>query len=115
MTKKELLQRFVRDLPFKEHPYSKRNWGHPLHSLCSFSGKLKPALAHHLIDQFTSESDVVFDCFSGSGTVPFEAGLMGRRSMGLDYNPVAVTISKGKTGTPCQNRVSAILMNSTTI
>src|SRR5260370_36827678 len=28
-------------LPYKTEPYNSRNWGHPLHSLCSYQGKLK--------------------------------------------------------------------------
>jgi DNA modification methylase len=97
-------------LPFKEHPYSKRNWGDPLHSLCSFSGKLKPSLAYHLINTFTSKEEKVFDCFSGSGTVPFEASLQSRFSFGLDINPIAITISRGKVGKPDLIECSAILL-----
>ena len=37
---------FKSDLPHQKQPYSKRNWGHPLHSLCSYEGKMKPSLAH---------------------------------------------------------------------
>lgn len=87
---------FKRSLPFTEFPYSKRNWGDDLHSLCSFYGKLKPAIAHHLIKTFTSENDTVLDCFSGSGTIPFECALNNRHSFGIDINPMAITISKSK-------------------
>lgn len=93
-------EKFLIELPFKEFPYSKRNWGDPLHSLCSFSGKLKPSLAHHLIEKFTSQNDKVFDFFSGSGTIPFEASKQSRISFGLDINPIAVVISRGKVGVP---------------
>jgi methylase of polypeptide subunit release factors len=87
---------FKENLPFTEFPYSKRNWGNGLHSLCSFYGKLKPAIAHHLIKTFTSENDTILDCFSGSGTIPFECALNNRRSFGIDINPMAITISKAK-------------------
>ncbi|THF53453.1 site-specific DNA-methyltransferase [Flavobacterium supellecticarium] len=103
--------RFLIELPFKEFPYSKRNWGDPLHSLCSFSGKLKPSLAHHLINKFTSEGEKVFDFFSGSGTVPFEASLQSRISFGLDINPIAVAISKGKVGIPNEVDCMNILLD----
>jgi methylase of polypeptide subunit release factors len=89
-------ENFKTELPFKQLPYAKRNWGDDLHSLCSFYGKLKPAISHHLIKAFTAENDVVFDCFSGSGTVPFESALMGRQNFGLDINPIAVVLSKAK-------------------
>ena len=89
-------ENFKMEMPFKQHPFSKRNWGDDLHSLCSFYGKLKPAIAHHLIETFTSENDVIFDCFSGSGTVPFESALLGRRNYGIDINPISVVLSKAK-------------------
>ncbi|WP_447636915.1 DNA methyltransferase [Flavobacterium microcysteis] len=104
-------EKFLMELPFKEFPYSKRNWGDPLHSLCSFSGKLKPSLAHHLINKFTSEGEKVFDFFSGSGTVPFEASRQSRISFGLDINPIAVAISKGKIGIPNEVDCMNILLD----
>ena len=60
---------FKSNLPHKNEPYSKRNWGSSLHSLCSYQGKLKPSIAHHLITCFSSEGDLVMDPFSGSGTL----------------------------------------------
>jgi DNA methylase len=89
-------ENFKSTMPFKQLPYSKRNWGDDLHSLCSFYGKLKPSIAHHLISTFTNENDVVLDCFTGSGTVPFESALLGRKNFGLDINPIAVVLSKAK-------------------
>ena len=82
--------------PFKELPYSKRNWGNKQHSLCSFYGKLKPAISHHLVDTFSSVGDSVLDCFSGSGTIPFEASLNGRKSFGMDINPISIVLSNAK-------------------
>ena len=46
---------FKTDLPFQQPPYSARNWGHRAHSLCSYVGKLKPAIAHHLVGTFVPE------------------------------------------------------------
>lgn len=36
---------FQRTLPHRHGDFAKRNWGSPLHSLCSYQGKLKPSLA----------------------------------------------------------------------
>lgn len=83
------INRFKEDLPYKWHPFTKRNWGHPLHSLCSYQGKLKPAIAHFLVKNFTSKNDVVLDPFCGVGTIPYEACLQGRVGIGVDINPVA--------------------------
>ena len=81
---------------FQEEPYSKRNWGNKQHSLCSFYGKLKPAISYHLVDTFSNIGDNVFDCFSGSGTVPFEASLNGRNSFAMDINPISITLTTAK-------------------
>lgn len=89
---------FKSNKPFRELPFSKRNWGHPNHSICSFYGKLKPSISHFLIDTFTNKNDIVLDCFTGSGTIPFEAALMNRKSFGIDINPIAVAITSSKIG-----------------
>ena len=91
---------FIKNPPFHSKPFNKRNWGNKLHSLCSFYGKLKPSITHHLINVFTEKGDTVLDCFSGSGTVPFESALLGRRNFGIDINPLSVTLSKAKVGRP---------------
>jgi len=91
---------FIKHPPFHSKPFNKRNWGNKLHSLCSFYGKLKPSITHHLINVFTEKGDTVLDCFSGSGTVPFESGLLGRRNFGIDINPLSVTLSIAKVGRP---------------
>jgi DNA modification methylase len=62
---------FKRDLPHQQAPFAARNWGHPLHSLCSYQGKMKPALAHHLVRTFVPPGGRVLDPFAGVGTIPF--------------------------------------------
>jgi hypothetical protein len=47
--------RFQTEIPHQQVPYSSRNWGHNNHSLCSYQGKLKPAIAHHLVNTFVPE------------------------------------------------------------
>ena len=80
---------FGETLPYKQGEFGKRNWGSCMHSLCSYQGKLKPAIAYHLIRQFTKQGDVVLDPFCGIGTIPLEACLSGRVGMGVDLNPIA--------------------------
>jgi hypothetical protein len=106
-----LWQPFKESLPHQRPPYSKRNWGHPLHSLCSYSGKMKPSLAAHLIEAFVPERGRVLDPFSGSGTIPFEATLRGRTAYAFDISPAAVAITAAKTGSP--NRVDCEQVVST--
>ena len=47
--------------------------------------------------KYSSPNDIVYDPFSGSGTVLVEALLAGRRAMGADANPLARLIAKAKT------------------
>lgn len=84
------------DLPYRQHPYSKKNWGNPNHSLCSYQGKLKPAIAHFLVKTFVPKGGRVLDPFSGVGTIPFEAALAGKTSFGIDISPLAFFVSSAK-------------------
>lgn len=93
-------EQFVSRLPYKQSPYGNRNWGHPWHSLCSYHGKLKPAIAHWLISEFTSEGDVVLDPLCGVGTIPFEACLQGRIGIGNDLSELAYVVTKAKLEKP---------------
>lgn len=101
------LKAFVRDLPYRRRPYSKRNWGHPFHSLCSYQGKLKPAIAHFLVKEFTSAGETILDPFSGVGTIPFEACQQGRKGIGVDINPIGYHNTSAKVGGVEKSKVHA--------
>lgn len=87
---------FKNDLPHLKPPFTKRNWGTSLHSVCSYQGKMKPALAHHLVKVFSEENEVVLDPFSGSGTIPFEAAINQRYGLGMDIGLLPVALSNAK-------------------
>lgn len=89
---------FKDNLPHQQDEFAKRNWGHPLHSLCSYQGKMKPSLAAHLVKTFTTPGGRMLDPFSGVGTIPFEAALHGVECWGFDISPPAVHITAGKIG-----------------
>lgn len=103
---------FKEELPYQQQPFAKRNWGNQRHSLCSYQGKLKPAIAHHLVNTFVPEGGAVLDPFSGVGTVPFEAALNGRHSYGFDISIPAYVISAAKVGistkTACDEYIKAL-------
>ena len=94
---------------YKQSPYGNRNWGHPWHSLCSYHGKLKPAIAHWLISEFTSEGDVVLDPLCGVGTIPFEACLQGRIGIGNDLSELAYVVTKAKIEKPNYSGVVEVI------
>ena len=88
--------RFKRKLPHQLGEYASRNWGNPLHSLCSYQGKMKPSLAHHLVKTFTKPGGRLLDPFGGVGTIPFEAALYGVTAWSFDISPAAVPITAAK-------------------
>ncbi|MFT7898954.1 class I SAM-dependent methyltransferase [Tenacibaculum ascidiaceicola] len=92
----DLINKFQLELPFKDLPYSKKSWGHSLHSLCSYQGKLKPALAYWLINYFVPKNGSILDPLGGVGTIPFEGALNGRSVVSNDKSPFASVIAKGK-------------------
>src|SRR5437773_2352682 len=67
-----------------------------LHQLSPYIGKLKSSIATSLIDQFTKRGQVVYDPFSGSGTVALAAWLAGRRVVANDLSPYAYLLTRAK-------------------
>jgi DNA modification methylase len=100
---------FKAELPHQQSPYTARNWGHPLHSACSYLGKMKPALAHFLVHCFSEPGQQVLDPFSGAGTIPFEAALSGRRSAAVDISLLAASVSSAKLCPPPQDALYRLL------
>ena len=100
---------FKDNLPHQEKPYSKRNWGNPLHSLCSYQGKLKPSIAYHLVETFVPEGGIMLDPFAGVGTIPFEAALQGKKAYGFDLSSSANIISKAKLTAASANHTAQMI------
>ncbi|GHJ12701.1 TRM11 family methyltransferase [Micromonospora sp. AKA38] len=103
MRTKELqarIARFQDNLPYTSAEYASRSWGHNLHSLCSYQGKLKPSLAHWLVQSFTDRGSRVLDPIAGVGTVPFEAALNGRLTVANDLSPLAAVVAAAKVAPP---------------
>lgn len=79
-----------------EKPYSIQSWGNWLHRMSPYVGRIKPSFAYFLIEHATSEGDIVLDPFCGIGTIPAEAALNKRKSIGVDLNPYAYSIARAK-------------------
>src|SRR6266852_6011353 len=65
-----------------------------LHQLSPYIGKLKSSIAASLVHQFTKEGDLVYDPFSGSGTVALESWTAGRRVVANDLSPYAYLLTR---------------------
>ena len=102
-------ENFKSTLPHQLPPYSKREWGGPAHSMCSYQGKMKAALAHHLIECFSSPGDIIIDPFSGAGTIPFEACRMGRSGYGIDISELGYILTFAKVAQASEVNVAKLL------
>lgn len=103
--------KFMSEMPYKDKPFSGRNWGHPWHSLCSYHGKLKPAIAHFLVERFSKPGDIVLDPLSGVGTIPLEACLQNRIGIGNDLSELAFCVTKAKLEKPKLDDCLSVLDN----
>jgi hypothetical protein len=66
------------------------------HQLSPYIGKLKSSIAGALISQFTDADDLIFDPFSGSGTIALEAWAAGRSVIANDLSPYAALLTRAK-------------------
>lgn len=107
---KKKAEAFLLNLPYRNFPYGNRNWGHSWHSLCSYHGKLKPAIAYWLISEFTHKGDTILDPLCGVGTIPFEACLQGRIGIGNDLSELAYIVSKAKLEKPNHDNVEHVIL-----
>jgi DNA modification methylase len=66
------------------------------HGYYRYPAKFIPQIVSSLAKKYTKEGDLIVDPFSGCGTTLVESKIMGRPSLGVDINPVAVLITKAK-------------------
>lgn len=72
-------------------------------------GRFASQLPAALIGLFSKPGDLVLDPFVGSGTTPVEAQRLGRRSIGIDLNPIACLAAHASTLTASAARINAVL------
>jgi SAM-dependent methyltransferase len=77
-----------------------------LQQLSPYVGKMKSGMAKVLIKLYSKPGDTVLDPFSGSGVVPLEAALAGRRAWANDLSPYAYVLTRGKLEAPGSEKVA---------
>jgi DNA methylase len=87
--------------------------GHNLHEI-SYRACFKPQLPEFFIDRLTGVDDTVYDPFSGRGTTPLQAALMGRSPVGNDVNPLSEMLVRPRLEPPAPNIVAERLRSITT-
>jgi SAM-dependent methyltransferase len=75
-----------------------------LQQLSPYVGKMKSGMARVLINLYSKPGDTVLDPFSGSGVVPLETILAGRRAWANDLSPYAYVLTRGKLEAPGSDR-----------
>jgi hypothetical protein len=89
--------------------------GSPLHEI-SYRACFKPQLPRFFISALTRPGDTVYDPFSGRGTTVLEAGLLGRKIIANDANPLSCILTRPRFFPPAvaeiEERLSAIGFSS---
>jgi site-specific DNA-methyltransferase (cytosine-N4-specific) len=67
-----------------------------IHGIYPYRGKMSALDAAHVISQLPSTA-VLLDPFCGTGTIVYEARKHGMQTIGVDNNPLACIIARGKT------------------
>ena len=68
-----------------------------VHDFYRHPARFSPGFVRATIEAFTEPGELVLDPFVGGGTTLIEAQALGRRSAGVDVNPLAVFVSKANT------------------
>ncbi|WP_338140452.1 DNA methyltransferase [Candidatus Marithrix sp. Canyon 246] len=63
-------------------------------NMFTWRGQFSPQLIEHILINYSSQNDVVFDPFVGSGTVLYECALNKLEASGCEINPAAVSFAK---------------------
>ena len=67
------------------------------HGIHTYTAKFIPQIPRFFIEKYSKRGDTVLDPFAGSGTTLLESFILGRNSLGIDINPLAILISRVKT------------------
>jgi hypothetical protein len=89
---------------------SKQRQSASIHEI-SYRACFKAQLPRFFIELFTIPGDIVYDPFSGRGTTGLEAGLMGRKTILNDINPLSEILSRPRFFIPSTSDVKKRLQS----
>ena len=70
----------------------KQRQGNSLHEI-SYRACFKPQLPDFFIRKLTDKNSTVFDPFNGRGTTVVQSAILGRKSVGIDVNPISEVLT----------------------
>lgn len=94
--KMETFDKIKEDKSWAFEESSRKDTSYASHGYHRYPAKFIPQLARRCILENSKEGDLVIDPFCGCGTTIVESLIYGRKSIGVDVNPVAILISKTK-------------------
>jgi len=75
---------------------TRKDTAYATHGYHRYPAKFIPQIVSRLAEKYTTINDLIVDPFGGCGTTLVESKVMGRPSIAVDINPVAVLITKAK-------------------
>jgi hypothetical protein len=78
---------------------ARQRQANPLHEV-AYRACFKPQLPRFFIERLTQPNEVVYDPFNGRGTTAIEAGLLGRRVIANDVNPLSHILTQPRLSPP---------------
>jgi len=91
--------------------YKTDNTTYLTHDIHYYPAKFIPQIARRLIEEYSSEGDIILDPFVGSGTTLLEARLSNRNAIGVDLNPIAYIVSYVKSNPFPPNKLQNLWNN----
>src|SRR4051794_37735526 len=79
------------------------------HNFYRYPARMSPEFAGEVIAHFSKLGDTILDPFMGGGTTIVEVLAQGRRSVGVDLNPIATLVVAAKT-TPLSARDAQVVI-----
>lgn len=84
---------------------SKQRQASSIHEI-SYRACFKPQLPHFFIENLTEPGDIIYDPFGGRGTTAIEAGLLSRKALSNDINPLSRILAQPRYFVPTLDEIT---------